>query len=459
MRGLFVFRRDLRKHDNTGLIKACQECDKVYAIFILDPKQITPRANKYFTYTGFLFMLQSLLELKSDLPTLSILQGIPHEVIKKLVKQLDINRVYINEDYTPYSVERDQLIENAISKHKDGQHKDGQNDKDKNSKDNITENKEENKEEENKKTYTTLVRCTDYCMNSPHDIKPYKVYTAYYNFVKSKKVNEPKQFTNTMYNKTYTAGKSLNITPLIKWCIKGIKKQGTILKEVQFGGRSEGLRTLHQFVKDRLNKYGSHRDSLLYETSRVSPHLKFGTISIREVYHACSANIYRKELYWRDFYMQIAYHFPDVFGYNFRHKIKWVKNAKHFQAWCNGKTGYDIVDAAMMQLNLTGFMHNRARMIVASFLTKILHIDWRMGEQYFATRLTDYDPCSNNGGWQWSAGTGTDAQPYFRIFNPYTQAERFDPDGKYIKKWLKREPMEPIVDYDVERKRALTLIQ
>jgi deoxyribodipyrimidine photo-lyase len=168
--------------------------------------------------------------------------------------------------------------------------------------------------------------------------------------------------------------------------------------------------------------------------------------------------MFRKQLYWRDFYMQIGYHFPKVYGNNFKNNIKWINNEKHFDKWCKGKTGYDIVDACMNQLNKSGFMHNRGRMIVASFLTKILHIDWRWGERYFATRLTDYDPANNNGGWQWSAGTGVDAQPYFRIFNPYTQAEKFDPDGAYRKKWLSRGHIDEIVDYSKEREKALTLI-
>jgi deoxyribodipyrimidine photo-lyase len=163
--------------------------------------------------------------------------------------------------------------------------------------------------------------------------------------------------------------------------------------------------------------------------------------------------------------MQIAYHFPNVFGNNFKHVIKWENNVSYFKKWCNGETGYPIVDACMKHMNETGFMPNRGRMIVASFLTKILHIDWRWGEQYFATRLTDYDPANNNGGWQWSAGTGVDAQPYFRIFNPFTQADKYDSDFIYRDRWLSNNWRDDavskkyIVDYDVERVRALKLIK
>ena len=228
---------------------------------------------------------------------------------------------------------------------------------------------------------------------------------------------------------------------------------------VQQGGRDAGLACLRSFQK-RITSYKTTRNLLTSETSRLSPHLKFGTLSIREVYYECDVAYFRRELYWRDFFMQVSYHFPEVFKHNYRYKIRWSNNKEHLLAWQRGETGYNIVDAAMVQLNTTGFMHNRARMIVASFLTKILHIDWRLGEHYFATRLTDYDPSSNNGNWGWVAGVGVDAQPYYRIFNPYIQQKKFDPKGEYVKRWLgDRKPIESIVDYEKERKRALTLIQ
>lgn len=418
---LFVFRRDLRTYDNTGLILACNNSDVVYPVFILDPKQISPKTNEYFAYNSFRFMLQSLVDLKHSLPQLIIMHGHPHEVIRKLCKEYNINNVYCNEDYTPYSIIRDKLIKQTIDP-------------------------------------ANLIYATDYCFNSAHDIKPYQVYTPYYNAAKKKHVKTPQSFTQTMFNKIHKLDeKSVNLQVLINDAEKHLKPNMD-LDLVQSGGRKEGLAALNSFVKNRLASYSKKRNLLTYETSRLSPHVKFGTISIREVYHACNSNIYRKELYWRDFYMQVAYHFPNTFKENYRHHIAWHNSKKHFAAWCKGETGYDIVDAAMTQLNKSGFMHNRARMIVASFLTKILHIDWRYGAKYFAQKLTDYDPSSNYGGWQWSAGTGMDAQPYFRIFNPFTQEKKFDPDREYIKKWLgDRKPIEPIVDYDKERLVALKI--
>jgi deoxyribodipyrimidine photolyase len=289
---------------------------------------------------------------------------------------------------------------------------------------------------------------------------------------------------------------------------KDVSESGLDIKQIQRGGRNNGIRIIQSFKFDTYN----NRDMLCYESSRVSPHLKFGTLSCREVYHECSVkngvsgvkgtkgasgtkgaqipsgtakgssgsakgpkeasgvakgpkrpsiNLFRKQLYWRDFYMQIGYHFPHVFKGNFKNdKIKWSNNKKYFDAWCSGETGFDIVDACMHQLNTTGYMHNRGRMIVSNFLTKLLGVDWRWGEKYFATKLTDYDPCNNNGGWQWSAGTGADAQPYYRIFNPTLQQKKFDPDDEYIAKWLKsNRNIKPIINYEIARTKYLNNIK
>jgi deoxyribodipyrimidine photo-lyase len=414
MKGLFVFRRDLRVEDNTGLIELLSKCDTVYCIFILDDRQIGKK-NTYLSYNSLLFMLQTLVELKKTIP-LSILHGDPAKVIENVVKANKIDVVSYNRDYTPFSVKRDKSIESI----------------------------------------STVESYHDLCLNSPEDIKPYKVYTPYYTVASKKKVRLPK---NIKLDKIAMLKNVKNID--MKKLISSVEKKTS--DGIQIGGRTEGLKTMKEFVNNRMSVYVKSRDDLTKETSRLSPYIKFGVLSIREVYHACSNAIFRKELYWRDFYMQIGYHFPQVFGNNFRGKVKWATSKKLFDAWCNGETGYDIVDACMNQLNKSGYMHNRGRMIVASFLTKILHIDWRLGERYFATKLTDYDPCSNNGGWQWSAGTGSDAQPYFRIFNPFTQAKKFDKNGEYRTKWLgdgwqkKYENMEKIADYEVERKRALKL--
>jgi deoxyribodipyrimidine photo-lyase len=212
---------------------------------------------------------------------------------------------------------------------------------------------------------------------------------------------------------------------------------------LQHGGRSEAviiIKTIRSF-----SSYGVQRDFPSDEmTTGLSPHLKFGTISVREAGHAVHSAFgadhpLTRQLYWRDFFAQIACHFPHVFGHAFREKydaVQWDNDDRLFGAWCEGRTGFPIVDAGMRQLNETGFMHGRARMICASFLIKDLHIDWRLGEKYFARRLTDYDPAVNNGNWQWCASTGCDAQPYFRIFNPWLQQRRFDPDARYVKRYI-----------------------
>lgn len=217
--------------------------------------------------------------------------------------------------------------------------------------------------------------------------------------------------------------------------------------------------------EDVIRNYKKQRDFPgIRGTSRLSVHLRFGTISIRELAQEAGGlnETYLNELIWRDFYQMILWHFPKVVGHAFKpqyDKIHWRNNEEEFAAWCEGRTGYPIVDAGMRELNETGFMHNRVRMVVASFLTKHLLIDWRWGEAYFAKRLLDYDLAANNGGWQWAAGSGCDAAPYFRVFNPYLQTKKFDPDLKYIRKWVPEFEEftypQPIVDHEEARKRCL----
>lgn len=408
-KGLFVFRRDLRAADNRGLIAFSKLHESISCIFCLDPKQINPKQNKYFSATAVMFMIDSLVDLKSQID-LTVLHGDPEQVIENLIKKYKFDAVGFNEDYTPYARARDAAIPLAV-------------------------------------------KYSDLCLNDPNQIKPYKVFTPYYIAASQIKVSQPDKTKIT--NVVKLKEKSINLTKLKEQVAKIAKNNGTDLSLVQPGGRENGLKCIKNF---KCNKYEANRDRLTYETSRLGPHLKFGTVSPREVYYACRDGTFRKQLYWRDFYTQISYHFK-VYGYNFKNEIKWLNDKAKFLKWCNGETGFDIVDACMNQLNKSGFMHNRGRMIVASFLTKLLHIDWRWGERYFATRLTDYDPANNNGGWQWSAGTGVDAQPYFRIFNPYTQADKFDPDGGYRKKWLGDREIPEMLDYTKERAVALKLIK
>jgi deoxyribodipyrimidine photo-lyase len=231
------------------------------------------------------------------------------------------------------------------------------------------------------------------------------------------------------------------------------------------GGRKEALKILNKISK--LKNYGEDRDIPAKQgTSGLSAHHKFGTVSVRETFWAAREQFelthpFISQLYWRDFFHHIAFHFPKVFGHAFQEKfedVEWDEDEERFAAWCEGRTGFPIVDAAMRELNTTGYMHNRCRMIVASFLVKDLLLDWRKGERYFATQLVDYDPCVNNGSWQWAASTGCDAQPYFRIFNPWRQQIRFDPDAEYIKKWVPElKDVDPKTIHRLNEQRPLIL--
>lgn len=405
---VFIFRRDLRLEDNTGLIAALESSEQVIPCFILDPNQITNK-NKYKSTNGLQFMLDSLDDLNNQLEQkntkLYLFHGHPKDILKNLTKEIDISAIFVNRDYTPYSKQRDEEI-SALC-------------------DNIN---------------IAFESYNDLLLNEPEDIKtkqghPYTIYTAFYNAcskIPVKKAQKNK-FTN-YFNKKIKLGVSEQIFDDIL-----PEKNDTINVN---GGRSNGLSILRHISK--FKDYPDKRNFLTYKTTMLGAHNKFGTCSIREVYHSI-ANIFSekhtliKELYWRDFFTHVAWNFPYVFGQAFHSKfdkLPWATDTKAFKAWCEGKTGFPVVDAAMRQLNETGFMHNRARMIVGSFLTKDLHIDWRLGEQYFAHKLVDYDPAVNNGNWQWIASTGCDAQPYFRIFNPWLQQKKFDPDCLYIKEWI-----------------------
>ena len=475
MKGIFVFRRDLRWQDNIGLYEACEKCDKVICLFILTPTQIKKDINKYFSYNAFAFMLESLIELKSDIEIL-IEYGEPELIIKKIMNKYKIDLLFMNKDYTPYAIERDKKIINELEYDRinniighDEEKKDNAKNIHNNNKDNKTNNK--------------INLYCDIVLNDPSTIKPYKVYTPYYNVVKDIKIhNEVKPNIKKIIN-INTLNKENNINEKYK-SVSIDKLLAKIHKHTskyrQIGGRKNGEILLKNLPFTQ-KKYLDTRNILTLETSRLSPYIKFGVIGIREVYRSFNNEGFRKELYWRDFYIQISYYFPNVLidkskiplkcaKYNIdknfkQEKIQWEYDKKLYDAWCNGKTGIPVVDAAMRQLINTGYMHNRCRMIVASVFTKLFHLDWRLGEQYFAKYLTDYDPSSNNGGWQWASGTGADAQPYFRIFNPYIQAKKYDPECLYIKKWCPElsnlSPKEifklrsDIFDYELERKKSI----
>lgn len=403
-KALFLFRRGLRLDDNTGLIAACEQADQVIPAFVFDPRQVDK--NAYRSDNCVQFMVESLKDLQGQLKAkggkLYLFYGQQDKVVGQLIKKEKLDAVFMNRDYTPFAKRRDAQIR-KVCKDKAEVHVYG-----------------------------------DYLLNEPEEVhksdgKHYTVFTPFYNSAKQHKVRKPKKNNHKNYfNKP--------ITQESKDPFKKVLKEENKELHVR-GGRTQGLKLLKRATK--LSKYNKERDLLAEDgTTNLSAHNKFGTVSIREVYEQVKASRNEplvRQLYWRDFFTHIAFHFPKVFGSAFHDKydkVKWDNSKAHFKRWCGGATGFPVVDAGMRQLNQTGYMHNRARMIVASFLVKDLLIDWRWGEKYFAQQLVDYDPSVNNGSWQWAASTGCDAAPYFRIFNPWLQQKKYDPHSEYIKRWV-----------------------
>lgn len=406
-RALHIFRRDLRLNDNTALNEAIRSADEVVTCFIFNDAQVG--AHKHRSTNGLCFMIESLEELAGEISErggkLLFLHGEHNKVVEKLIKELNIGAVFFNKDYTPFSRSRDEAIASTCDK-----------------------------------LGVSCTQCSDALLCEPSafgkdDGKPYTVYTPFFKRASKETVPEPARLARG----TFTAPRvSIStVKPRDFW------PEESATQRMSVGGRSKALSIL-KGIGD-YTKYEDERNlPAMRGTTLLAPHNKFGTVSIREVYHAVAstlgvAHTLIRELYWRDFFTHIAWHFPHVFGHAFHRmydSIEWNKEMKLFNAWCEGRTGFPIVDAGMRELVTTGFMHNRVRMIVASFLVKDLHISWRWGESFFARHLTDYDPAVNNGSWQWAASTGCDAQPYFRIFNPWLQQKRFDPDCIYIKRWI-----------------------
>lgn len=408
-RSLFIFRRDLRLFDNTGLNRALKESKEVIPIFILDPRQV--EAHPYRSINGLEFMITSLVELDKELRArgghLHLFSGEAEDVVRILLSKGEINGVYFNRDYTPFSKRRDERISDIC------------------------------------KDYgVSFFDVEDALLCPPQmgvkkDKTPYTVFTPFFKQNSKQEVLRPKDTLNGVFGALKVEGQ-VTIDYLDKLLTS---KNPKIFRS---GGRAEGLEIL-QVCKRSLKNYNLERDfPARVSTSGLSPHHKFGTISVRESYWMARDNLpldnrFISELYWRDFFTSIGYFFPHVFGGCFKRdldRIEWSDNMEFFERWCDGLTGFPIVDAGMRELKATGNMHNRVRMIVASFLVKDLHIDWRWGERHFAKLLVDYDPAVNNGSWQWAASTGCDAQPYFRIFNPWLQQAKFDPECSYIKRWI-----------------------
>lgn len=404
---LHIFRRDLRLEDNTALNEALKFSKLVIPCFIFDTRQI--KNNPYKSDNAIQFMLHSLQELNEELnkknSKLYLFYGIAEEVVAQLITLLNIKAVFFNRDYTPFSRERDKKIEEICHA-----------------------------------LNVAFHSYADALLHEPEEVlkqdqKPYTIFTPFFKKASQLEVHLPQ---NLAYKNYYKKSIELENKSIFNKLTQSINPHLYVK-----GGRAEGLSLLNK-IKN-LKKYEEIRNiPSINGTTQLSAHNKFGTISIREFYYRVVKNFNKehaliKELYWRDFFTHIAFHYPHVFGETFHNTfraIPWRQNEKYYKAWCEGKTGFPIVDAGIRQLNTTGYMHNRVRMIVASFLVKDLHIDWRLGEKYFAQKLVDYDPAVNNGNWQWIASTGCDAQPYFRIFNPWIQQKKFDPNCLYIKRWI-----------------------
>ena len=415
---IFWFRRDLRTHDNKGFYEALTGSNRVIPIFIYDTEIIDKLEKEDPRLTFIENALGGINNaMKRNRCTTGIYRGTPKAIFKKLISEFPIENVIANHDYEPYALERDKEIGNLLKK------------------EGIR--------------FTTFKDQVIFEKNEvvKDDGKPYVVYTPYSRKWMSKfelegiKHYPSEDHMHQLYNK--------QPLPQITLEEMGFKKSELVPKEFRFDD-------------DLIDQYEETRNFPAADnTSRLGVHLRFGTQSVRELITKSAERhnpTFLKELIWREFFMQILWHFPKTKDKCFKlkyEKIKWRNNMDEYNAWCEGKTGYPIVDAGMRELNKTGFMHNRVRMITASFLCKHLLIDWRIGEKYFAAKLFDYEQSSNVGNWQWVAGCGVDASPYFRIFNPTEQQKKFDKEKKYIKKWIPEydtdEYPKEIVDHKLAR--------
>ena len=422
---LFWFRRDLRLEDNAGLHHALKSGHPVLPFFLFDRTILDLLDNR--TDRRVEFIHNTLLEMQEKLrehgAALEVFYGHPAEAFRYLLAEYDLAAVYTNTDYEPYATERDRAIGTLLE---------GEGVPFNSYKDQVIFEKNEVLKD---------------------DGSPYTIFTPY-----SRKW---RSLLNDFYLKSYPVKKySRNFH---QWKGKAIP----CLASMGFKGTGEPFPPA-SVKTEVLKKYKDERDYPgIRGTSKLGLHLRFGTISIRTLARKAAeqSDTYFHELIWRDFYHMILWHFPQVgIGRAFKPAydgIQWRNNEKDFERWCAGNTGYPLVDAGMRELNATGFMHNRVRMVVASFLAKHLLVDWRWGEAYFAEKLLDFDLAANNGGWQWAAGSGCDAAPYFRVFNPTLQAKKFDPDGSYIRRWVPEWEgltyAPPMVEHEQARKRALEI--
>ena len=429
---LFIFRRDLRLIDNTGLNLANFKSNNIIPAFFFDKRQIDPKENQYFSSNSVQFMVESLMNLDSDLKKknskLFLFHGDLNKNLEQIIKETKIQAIFVNEDYTPFSINRDKEIKELCQKYN-----------------------------------VEFISSEDLLLTGLDKVKLsngnfYKKYTPYYNSASlikipsiftDKKLNFISHKTNlfdNLKNKKENEIKIFNLSA--KTERENLEEILSFLKITQnktvevHGGRDLALVKLESIKNQK--DYKNTRNFPIIPSTKLSAYIKYGCVSVREVFYTVKDNFgpqhdLIRQLHWRDFYMKITYYFPHVIGDAMKpnySNIKWEADEKHIELWKNGNTGFPIVDSAMRCLNSTGYMHNRLRMIVSSFFVKDILGDWRIGEKYFANKLVDYDISLNNGGWQWSSSTGTDSQPYFRIFNPALQAEKFDKNCEFIFKWI-----------------------
>lgn len=413
---IFWIRRDLRLEDNVGLSMALESGLPILPIFIFD-EQILNELHENDPRINFIYdeLFKMNRELKKYSSSLRVYKGNPKEIWENICLEYDIAQVFLNKDYEPYAIKRDLEIEEFLAA-KGIQFKAF--------KDQV------------------IFEESDIIKD---DRKPYTVFTPFKN-----------KWLKTVKSDDYL--------------IKTIKKEHFFPNSIPFPSKSD-LKIASSKIKvlpfnlAQINNYKNQRDIPSIATTNLSPHLRFGTIGIRQLFSKIDKKheTFISELIWREFFMQILFHYPKSVNNNFKAKyngIQWRNDEREFQMWCKGETGYPLVDAGMRQLNQTGYMHNRVRMVVASFLVKHLLIDWRWGEAYFAQKLLDFELASNVGNWQWAAGTGCDSAPYFRIFNPHEQLKKFDPKLEYVKKWVPEVNeltySQPIVEHRFARARCLT---
>lgn len=417
------FRRDLRLDDNAALYHALKQGLPVVPVFIFDRDILDKLEEKADRRVEFIH--RALLDMQEQLvttgSTLDVNYGFPEQVFRQLLDKYQVRQVFTNHDYEPYARERDEAVRRLLHGQQVSFHT---------YKDQVIFEKNE------------VVK---------QDGKPYTVFTPY--------SRRWKATLTDFYLKSY---------PARKYYQHFYRQPPTAIPTLQSMGFREVDKPFPaKMIREELiRKYTERRDfPAVQGTSKLGVHLRFGTLSIRKLAQKAAglSETFLNELIWRDFYHMILWHFPQVGkGHAFRPEyehIPWRNNEKEFERSCTGTTGYPVVDAGMRELNETGFMHNRVRMIVASFLTKHLLIDWRWGEAYFAEKLLDYDLAANNGGWQWAAGSGCDAAPYFRVFNPHLQTQKFDPGLQYIRRWVpeldKPGYPPPIIEHEVARRRCL----